>query len=64
MFFLPDNLYITFPSLHSKSHAIQIVLFKKKKINRSTMLEQFASVTDITIKKYFEMCVYRLLYLK
>lgn len=39
------------------------LFYLKKKINRSTMLEQFASVTDITIKKYFEMCVYRLLYL-
>ena len=63
-FFWAENLYTTFPSLPSKSHAIQIILLKKKKINRSIMLEQFADVTDITIRKMFWDCVYRLIYLK
>ena len=30
-FFWAENLYTTFPSLPSKSHAIQIILLKKKR---------------------------------
>lgn len=43
-------LSLPYPANHMPSKSFYL---KKKKINRSTMLEQFADVTDITIRKIF-----------